>query len=74
MCSTDKKETMPSDKRENDSAANRHTNATALRVIIYSPSYFSIHSFLLCVTYRLDNNFAFTLVEVSQWEDRPSDG
>jgi hypothetical protein len=32
---------MPSDERENDSAANRHTNATALRIIIDSPSYLS---------------------------------
>ena len=37
--SCDKKETKPSDARENDSAANRNTNATALRIIIDSPSY-----------------------------------
>jgi hypothetical protein len=30
---------MPSDARENDSAANRNTNATTLRIIIDAPSY-----------------------------------
>ena len=37
--SSDKKETMPSDACENDSAANRNTNAAALPIIIGSPSY-----------------------------------
>ena len=41
MHSCDKKKTTPSDARENDSAANRNTNATALRIIIGSPSYYS---------------------------------
>ena len=31
--------TTPSDARENDSAANRNINATALRIIIDSSSY-----------------------------------
>ena len=31
--SCDKKKTTPSDARKNDSAANRNTNATALRII-----------------------------------------
>ena len=39
MHSCDKKKTTPSDTRENDSAANRNTNATALRIVIDSPSY-----------------------------------
>ena len=34
-----RRKTTPSDARENDSAANRNTNATALRTIIESPSY-----------------------------------
>jgi hypothetical protein len=33
---------MPSDARENNSAANRNTNSTALRIIIDSPSYYMI--------------------------------
>ena len=39
MRSNDKKEITPSDVRENDSAANRNTNATALQIIIDSPPY-----------------------------------
>ena len=39
MHSCDKKKTTASDARENDSAANRNRNATALRIIIDSPSY-----------------------------------
>ena len=37
--SCDKKKTTHSDGRENDSAANGNTNATALRIIIDSLSY-----------------------------------
>ena len=40
---TVKKKTTHSDARENDSAANRNTNATALRIIIYSPSYLPLY-------------------------------
>jgi len=36
------KETMPSDARENDSAANRNTNATALQIIIDLSLYFKV--------------------------------
>ena len=39
--SCDKKKTTASDARENDRAANRNRNATALRIIIDSPSYIS---------------------------------
>ena len=39
MHSCDKKKTTSSDARENDSAANRNTNAAALRIIIDSPAY-----------------------------------
>jgi hypothetical protein len=39
--SNDKTKTTPSDARNNDSAANRNTNATALRMIIDSPLYIS---------------------------------
>jgi len=37
--SSDQKEITPSDARKNDSAVDRNTNATALRIIIDSPSY-----------------------------------
>jgi hypothetical protein len=37
--SSDKTENTPSHARENDSAANRNTNATVLRIIIDSSSY-----------------------------------
>jgi hypothetical protein len=50
--SGDKSETTPNDVRENNIAANRNTNAAALRIIIDSPSYIMLMAFLKNLSYN----------------------